>query len=63
MWFWEKGRFSVYRLSGRKYARRERSKAMPALDLDELAKLVTSTDASHQTEAARAYRKTLRRRG
>lgn len=63
VWFWVKGRFHVYRLVAHRYQARERSQALPGLDLDELATIVTATDDSHQTEAVRAYRRGLRRRG
>jgi Uma2 family endonuclease len=61
VWFWAKERFWVYRLAGKQYAPRERSEVLPALDLDELARIVVATDESHQTEAVRAYRRALRR--
>lgn len=63
VWFWQKGRFWIYRLTGRRYTLHERSEVMPGIDLAELTKIVTATDESHQTEAVRAYRRTLRRRG
>lgn len=63
MWFWQKGRFWVYVLSGRRYALHDRSTVLPGLDLDELTRIVVATDESHQTEAVRAYRRSLRRRG
>lgn len=63
VWFWQKERFWVYRLVGRRYALRERSEVLPGLELDELTRIVAATDESHQTEAVRAYRRALRRRG
>ena len=64
VWFWQKARFWIYRLgSSRRYALRERSEVLPGLDLVEIAGIVGATDESHQTEAVRAYRKALRRRG
>lgn len=63
VWFWQKGQFWIYRLSGRKYAPRERSEVLPGLDLGALAKIIAATDESHQTEAVRAYRRSLRRGG
>lgn len=63
VWFWQKERFWVYRLVGRRYALRERSELLPELELDELTRIVAATDESHQTEAVRAYRRALRRRG
>ena len=62
VWFWQKGRFWVYRLVSKRYALRERSETLPGLDLDELARIVVATDESHQTEAVRAYRRALARR-
>ena len=61
VWFWQKGRFWVYRLASRQYTLRERSEVLPGLDLDELTRIVAATDESHQTEAVRAYRQALRR--
>jgi Uma2 family endonuclease len=63
VWFWQKGQFWVYHLTGRKYAPRERSALLPGLDLGNVARIVAATDESHQTEAVRAYRRSLRRRG
>src|SRR5262249_35430649 len=62
VWFWAKGRFWIYRLARKAYDLVEKSVVLPGLDLDELARIVTRTDAWHQTEAVRAYRRTLRRR-
>ena len=63
VWFWQKGRFWVYRLASRRYTLRERSEVLPGLDLDELTRIIAATDESHQTEAVRAYRQALRRQG
>ncbi len=63
VWFWQKGQFWIYRLTGRKYTPRERSEVLPGFDLAVLAKIVAATGESHQTEAVRAYRRSLRRRG
>jgi Uma2 family endonuclease len=62
VWFWAKGRFWIYRLVGRRYREVGESKALRGIDLGAIAKIVSSTDDSHQTEAVRAYRKSLRRR-
>ena len=62
VWIWGRGRFWIYRLLGRRYELVARSVILPELDLDELARIVASTDESHQTEAVRAYRRALRRR-
>lgn len=63
VWFWEKGRFSIHRLSRGRYTQVERSGVLPDLDFDELTRIVAATDESHQTEAVRAYRKALHTRG
>jgi Uma2 family endonuclease len=63
VWFWRKGQFAIYRLVSQKYESSECSEVLSGLDLGELAKIVVATDESHQTEAVRAYRRTLRRRG
>ena len=62
VWFRVKDRFHGFRLVGRGYQRRERSEALPRLELDAVAAMVTATGQAHQTEAVRAYRRTLRRR-
>jgi len=62
VWFFVKGRFHVYRLARSRYQPRERSAALPRLDLERLAAIVAATDNSHQTEAVRAYRRSLSRR-
>jgi Uma2 family endonuclease len=62
VWFWQKGRFWIYRLARGRYHLREQSDVLPGLDLGELTRIVVSTDESHQTEAVRAYRRSLRRR-
>lgn len=63
VWFWQKGQFWIYCLTGQQYARRAASEVLPGVDLGEIAGIVAATDESHQTEAVRAYRKALRRRG
>jgi Uma2 family endonuclease len=62
VWFWAKGRFWLYRLVGRGYRPIERSDALAGIDLPEIARILEATDESHQTEAVRAYRRSLRRR-
>jgi Uma2 family endonuclease len=62
VWFWQKRRFWIHRLVGRRYVLRERSEVLPGLELDDVATIVRATDESHQTEAVRAYRRALRRR-
>ena len=63
VWFWQKGQFWIQRLGSRRYRQVARSEVLPELDLDEIARIVAATDESHQTEAVRAYRQALRRRG
>lgn len=58
VWFWERGRFALYRLTPGGYERRERSELLPGLDFALLATLVEQRD---QTRAVRAFRDTLRR--
>ncbi|HSR98831.1 MAG TPA: Uma2 family endonuclease [Kofleriaceae bacterium] len=62
VWFWIEGRFWVYRQVSGRFEERSRSTALPGLDLDEVARIVISTDDSEQAEAVRAYRRSLRRR-
>lgn len=62
VWFWIDGRFRIYRQQGAGFEERSRSEALPGLDLDEVARIVASTDDSEQAEAVRAYRRALRRR-
>jgi Uma2 family endonuclease len=62
VWLWAKGRFWIYGLAGRRYDLVQRSRVLPGLDLDEIARIVQEADESHQTEAVRAYRRSLRRR-
>ncbi len=62
VWFWVRERFIVYRLVGRGYVQRPRSGVLPGLDLLACARLVASTDESHQAAAVREWRKRLRRR-
>jgi hypothetical protein len=61
VWLWIDDKFWIYRLVGRDYAPQTRSSAIPNIDLDTIAKIVTLTKGYKQTEAVRAYRKTLRR--
>ena len=61
-WFWIDDRLWIYALVGRNYEPQTRSLLVPAIDLDAISKIVTSTNDDEQTESVRAYRKTLRRR-
>jgi Uma2 family endonuclease len=62
VWYWANDRFWIYRLVGHRYVERPRSEVLPDFDLAACARLVASTDESQQAVAARAWRKTLRRR-
>ena len=48
VWFWQKGRFWVHRLVGRRYVLLDRSEVLPDLDLKELARVVTATDPARR---------------
>lgn len=59
VWFWtEEAGFEIHRLSGGKYRRIAKSRLLPDLDLDELARHVRNSD---QFEAAVAYQEILSR--
>ncbi|HEY5926219.1 MAG TPA: Uma2 family endonuclease [Kofleriaceae bacterium] len=61
VWFWINARVYVYRLNG-KYKEVQASVALPGIDLDALARIIAVADEDEQTEAVRAYRKSLRKR-
>ena len=66
VWIWASDRFWIYVLDPRPrkapvYELREQSAVLPRLDLAEITRIVAATDESHQTEAVRAYRRTLSR--
>jgi Uma2 family endonuclease len=52
VWFYRQGAFTLHALEGDRYVAIERSRIVPALDLEQLARFV---DASDQTAAVRAY--------
>lgn len=58
VWFWEKGVITPYRLHGERYRRMAVSKALPGIDLVQLA---TFLDRSSTSRAIREYRAALRR--
>lgn len=60
VWFFIDARIYVYGLVRGRYRLRSRSKFLETIDLGDLARIVTSTDPERQTEAVRAYRKSLR---
>ncbi len=63
VWFWIEGRFWLYALVDGKYQEVRTSRVLPHLDLDEIARiLVTTDDEEDQTAVVRAYRDALRRR-
>lgn len=59
VWYWRKGEIHPYVLRAGQYKRVARSKALPALDLVELASFVEHVGTSR---AIRAYRTALRKR-
>lgn len=61
VWFWIEGKIWVYVLSAGTYSQRTRSDVLPGIDLDELERIIASTDDDEQTAAVRAYRTKLQR--
>ena len=61
VWFWSNGRIYVYCLVEGTYRESATSRAMPRIDLDVIGRIVAETDEDEQTEAVRAYRKSLTR--
>ena len=57
VWFWHKGKYSLYCLVDSGYQLRERSEFLPKLDLEELARFA---DQPNQHEALKAYRDAIR---
>ena len=63
VWFWIDGRFWLYALVDEVYVEVRASTILPGFDLDEIARiLLTSDDDDDQTEIVGAYRDALRRR-
>jgi Uma2 family endonuclease len=56
LWYWQEGVIVPYRLHGERYKRARASKALPGLDLKELASFL---DHGTTYDAVRAYRATL----
>jgi Uma2 family endonuclease len=56
VWFWRDGHFEIYVLGKRGYAQRRRSRLLPTLDLELLARFVRPT---RQLAAVREYRAAL----
>jgi Uma2 family endonuclease len=61
VWFWIEGKIWIYVLEGTRYEPRTESAVLPGIDLDELERIIASTEDDEQTEAVRAYRRRLRR--
>lgn len=57
VWFWRRGEVLIYRLAGTAYERRERSEALPGLDVAGLARFL---ERPNQTEAVKAFLASLR---
>jgi Uma2 family endonuclease len=60
VWFWHKGKLSLYALREGGYEPIAKSELMPSLDVEELASFVATPD---QAKAVLAYRDALRARG
>lgn len=58
VWFWRRGAFEIYRLTGTGYQRREASELLPGLDF---ARLLSFVESRNQTKAVRAFLAELRR--
>ncbi len=61
VWFWIDGKILVYRLVEGAYRERTASIALPKLDLAAVERIVATTDDEEQTEAVRAFRRSLKR--
>ncbi len=59
VWFWLDGSFWTYGLVDRAYVERASSEAILGIDLHDVARIVLATKHDRQTEAVRAYRKSL----
>jgi Uma2 family endonuclease len=59
LWYWRRGRVQPYRLHGQRYRPMARSKALPGIDLEELARFAEVMPTSR---AIRGYREALRKR-
>lgn len=62
VWFWIEGRIWAYARERGPYREVRASTLMPALDLEELARIIVTTDDDAQTDAVRRYRHALRSR-
>src|SRR5262249_9477419 len=59
VWYWRKGEITPYVLRGRSYKAAPRSKALPEIDLGEVARMI---DRPTTSQAIRDYRAALARR-
>lgn len=62
VWYLIDGRIYVYVLERGRYRPRNKSLALAAADLEEIARIVTSTNPDRQTQAVAAFWRALRRR-
>lgn len=60
LWIFERGAFAIWHHDGGDYARMERSKLLPELDFDVLARFAVRTD---QPQALKEWREVIRRQG
>jgi Uma2 family endonuclease len=60
VWYWQRGRISVHVLHGARYRRASGSKALPGIDLEQLASFLDRTSTS---AAIKEYRAALRNDG
>jgi Uma2 family endonuclease len=59
VWFWINGLIYAYVLDGT-YRETQNSIVLPGIDLDELARIISSSTDEEQTAAVRAYRESLK---
>ena len=62
VWFFIAGEFHVFRLAGDTYRRAKKSTALRGISLERLARIIQATDRTRQTQAIRAYRKSIQKR-
>jgi Uma2 family endonuclease len=60
VWYWADGKIDVYLLRGDRYSHVTRSRAIPGIDLDEIAKLAVRPEMT--SKLMRRYRASLRKR-
>ena len=59
VWFWIEDGIRIYRLKGSRYEELAASPLFPDLDVSRLCAVVRETARDHQTEAVRAFRRSL----